>query len=226
MTESAPHVVLGSRSPRRLELIRRVVRPEHVEVVPPRSSDEPGFEDAHDWPSIELRLLEIARIKFDDVADQLAHNGAVQGLNFPTIVTADTVVVVSPSNGRLTVLGQPPQTADDSWRDEVRVWFREYFAGRTHTVATGLCVRHPSGARAERVVKTQVTFHADVDRWLDWYLDSGEPLGKAGGYAIQEAGDLFICGVSGSLSNVVGLPLRDLLELFDELKAPLPRRGS
>ncbi len=58
---------------------------------------------------------------------------------------------------------------------------------------------------------------ADVDPWLDWYLDTGEPLGKAGGYAVQGAADVFITRVDGSISNVVGLPLARLIGLWAQL---------
>ena len=66
-------------------------------------------------------------------------------------------------------------------------------------------------------MKSEVTFRADSERWIDWYLATGEPKGKAGGYAIQGAGSIFVARVEGSLSNVVGLPLRELWEIFDEL---------
>ena len=58
---------------------------------------------------------------------------------------------------------------------------------------------------------------ADLERRLDWYVSTGEPRGKAGGYAIQGAGSLFVTQVQGSVSNVVGLPLEALVEVFEEL---------
>jgi len=81
-----------------------------------------------------------------------------------------------------------------------------------------LCVRGPDGPTAERIVATEVTFIADVDKHLDWYIGTGEPRGKAGGYAIQGAGSIFITRVVGSLSNVIGLPLEALLEIFEEFQ--------
>jgi septum formation protein len=130
----------------------------------------------------------------------------------PIVIAADTVVIVERDRD-LHVLGQPP--ADDSWQDTVRRWFREDFAGKTHLVATALILEQvASGKRASRVVTSRVTFVADVDRWLDWYLATGEPRGKAGGYALQGAGSVFISKVEGSHSNVVGLPLAELLELL------------
>ena len=57
----------------------------------------------------------------------------------------------------------------------------------------------------------------NVDDWIEWYLDTGEPIGKAGGYAIQGAGSVFVTQVEGSLSNVIGLPLEDTVALFEQL---------
>jgi septum formation protein len=67
-------------------------------------------------------------------------------------------------------------------------------------------------------VTTDVTFIADVDRRLEWYISTGEPRGKAGGYGIQGLASLFVKEVRGSRSNVIGLPLEALLELFEELQ--------
>ena len=67
-------------------------------------------------------------------------------------------------------------------------------------------------------MKTEVSFHADVSPWLPWYLSTGESRGKAGGYALQGAGSVFVSKVRGSLSNVIGLPLEELLTVFAELK--------
>ena len=131
------------------------------------------------------------------------------------IISADTTVIVSDSNGRPIVLGQPPET--DDWREVVRTWFLDYYAGRTHLAVTAVHVITPDGRSAERIVETQVTFRPNIAPWLNWYLLTGEPRGKAGGYALQGAGSVFIERVEGSLSNVVGLPLESLLELFAEV---------
>jgi predicted house-cleaning NTP pyrophosphatase (Maf/HAM1 superfamily) len=296
MNPKERRLVLGSRSPRRLELLRQIWPAELIDVVPPTSTAEAHFKNLHDWKSIERRLLEIAGTKCDDVAAQLRNglgdlddparfcdadgrspspptplprgergedlratprcaNGAEAGTlspqrgtlsplapgglrraqssrrgvggegahddsTAPVVVTADTIVIVERAGGLLHVLGQPP--ADDSWPEVVRRWFREDYAGKTHVAATAVCADRigqegdPS-RRISRVVTSRVTFSEDVDRWLDWYLATGEPRGKAGGYALQGAGSVFIAKVEGSLSNVVGLPLAELLEMLAEL---------
>ncbi len=201
--------MLGSRSPRRLELLQQIVPPDAIEVVPPLSSDEAGFDGLNEWPQIEGRLLEIARAKCADVLDQLSARPADPRR---IVITADTIVVVRGKDGRLAVLGQPPEEA--SWREVVRRWFLDYYAGQTHEVATAFCVAKAGMPRVERIVRSAVTFHDNVTRQLDWYLATGEPRGKAGGYAVQGAGGIFISRIDGSLSNVIGLPLRELVEVL------------
>jgi septum formation protein len=201
--------VLGSRSPRRLELLQQIVPAEAIEVLPPRSSEEAGFDGLADWPAIEGRLLEIARAKCADVLDQLSARPADPRR---IVITADTIVVVRGIGGRLAVLGQPPE--DSTWPEVVRRWFLDYYSGQTHEVATAFRVVKAGMPRVEQIVRTAVTFHGDVTRQLDWYLATGEPRGKAGGYAVQGAGGIFIARIDGSLSNVVGLPLRELVDVL------------
>lgn len=206
-------VILASRSPRRLELLEHLVPRKRIEVIPPQDSTEAGFEALHDWPAISSRLQEIARTKCDDVRRQLERSGRD---DFGVVIAADTIIVVNGPDGQLRVLGQPPEE-EGLWQETVRGWFHDYYVGRTHAAVTGMCIASRERV-AERVVRTQVTFHADSHKWLDWYLSTGEPRGKAGGYAIQGAASLFVSQVTGSISNVIGLPLHELLEVFEELE--------
>lgn len=209
-------VILGSHSPRRRELLGLVVPPDAIEVLPPRETGEASFDGLDDLAAIERRLTEIAWAKCDDVIEQvLARNSTTAVEPTQVLIAADTVIVVNDASGRPLVLGQPPE--DDTWTTVVRHWFRDYYAGQTHLALTALCVGTPGGATAERLARSEVTFRTDVERWLDWYLATGEPRGKAGGYAIQGAGSVFISHVAGSLSNVIGLPLEALLDAFEEL---------
>jgi septum formation protein len=209
--------VLGSRSPRRLELLRLIVPAEQIDVVPPVSSEEPDFDDLTTWDAIRDRLTEITRGKSEQVCRQLTPPQRKQSI----VITADTVIVVSQEpRGRspsasesLQVLGQPP---DD---ETVRAWFWEYYAGRPHIAATALRVVFPAGTMVERVVTTTVAFRADIEPFLDWYIATGEPRGKAGGYALQGAGSVFVERVEGSVSNVVGLPLEALMEIMASVEA-------
>jgi septum formation protein len=193
-----------------------VVPAEKIVVVPPRDAAEAGFEGLHELPPIECRLAEIARTKAADVVEQSLTSGVQDGVVRTVVIAADTAIVATGADKDLHVLGQPPD--DDSWSQTVRHWFRDYYAGRTHVALSALYVREPRGASVERLVETEVTFIPDVERHLNWYIGTGEPRGKAGGYAIQGAGSVFVSKVTGSLTNVIGLPLEALLEIFEELQ--------
>jgi len=208
--------VLASRSPRRRELLGSIVPAGRIVVLPPLDSSEAGFSGLHDRSAIEARLSEIARQKARDVASQLAKLKISSGDGGrDVVIAADTTVVVTQSGGTLEVVGQPPE--DDSWKATVARWFREFYAGKSHLVQTALCVTETGGRSADCVVTSEVTMIPDVERHLEWYIATGEPRGKAGGYAIQGAGSIFVSQVTGSLTNVVGLPLEALLDLFAEL---------
>ena len=198
--------ILGSRSPRRRELLMQLVPAAAIEVVPPRNPEEAGFENLHDMSSIKERLAAICLEKNKDVFEQ------VQGadLKQAVLLTSDTIIVVEREPGHFVVQGQPP--ADPGWEQVVRDWFLEDYAGKTHQVITGLCLRIPSEIMTD-FCETQVTFHEreHVLPFLDWYLSIGESVGKAGGYAVQGAGSIFVKRIEGSLTNVVGLPLEKLL---------------
>lgn len=213
---SDSRLILGSRSPRRRELLELLVSPESIDVQPPLTSDELGFEGLASWPEITQRLQRIAREKNHDVLAQLSPRSADAGL----VLTADTVIVASDADARLHVLGQPP--ADESWRDIVRGWFRDLYAGRSHIAATAVCLTDRlSGRRLERIVQSQVWVRDDVEPLLEWYLATDEPRGKAGGYALQGLGSVFVTRVEGSITNVVGLPLEALVEMLPQLGWPL-----
>jgi septum formation protein len=112
------------------------------------------------------------------------------------VVGADTIVVI---DGR--ALGKPADTAD------ARAMLRA-LRGRTHEVMTGVAVVDAaSGRHAVDTVISRVTMRAYSAAALDAYVAGGEPLDKAGAYAIQGEGSALVAGLVGSRSNVVGLPL-------------------
>jgi septum formation protein len=85
-------------------------------------------------------------------------------------------------------------------------------SGRRHRVFTGVAVRRGDDVRSE-VVATGVRFAALTEADIAWYVGTGEPLDKAGAYALQGAGGVFVEAVEGSVSNVVGLPLHTVVRL-------------
>ena len=191
-------IVLGSRSPRRQELLSLLVPKELIQILPPSDPDEPGFEGLHDEAAIVDQLQHIARMKNVNV------RARPECPRDALVLTADTTIVAG-TLGAFVVLGQPPSTPD--WQATVREWFNRHYFGQTHRAMTAVVLSHPDGRRSEQVVETRVTMRATDAVHLDWYLNTGEPIGKAGGYALQGAGSVFIEQVDGSLSNVVGLPL-------------------
>ncbi len=208
-------LILGSRSPRRRELLEMLVPSASIDVRPPLSSEELSFEGLTSWLEIAQRLQRIACQKNDDVLSQLSSNDDPQ-----LVLTADTTIVATDAAGSYRVLGQPPH--DDSWRDIVRGWFRDLYAGRSHIAATSICLTDQrTGQRLERIVQSHVWFRDDVEPLLDWYLATEEPRGKAGGYALQGLGSVFVTHVEGSITNVVGLPLEALVELLPKFGWPL-----
>lgn len=89
-------------------------------------------------------------------------------------------------------------------------------SGRTHEVLTGVCLSC-KGRRLVHVEPTRVRMAQLGDSEIDWYVSTGEPFDKAGGYAVQGLASRFIEGIDGSYSNVVGLPISSVYELLKEL---------
>jgi septum formation protein len=173
-------IVLASRSPRRIELLSRLgIEPEVV----PADIDETPL--AGESPVVYVERL--ARAKATAVQ---------QRTNAEIVLGADTTVDV---NG--IILGQP--TDHDDMRRMLRM-----LSARTHRVHTAVAVI-AHGQVASQVVTSLVTFHPVTDETLEWYIGTGEPEGKAGSYAIQGLGGTLVEGVRGSMSNVIGLPLRE-----------------
>ncbi len=178
-------VVLASRSPRRLELLARIgVVPE----VAPADIDEsplPGEQPHRYVERLAIGKAQAVRARYDG----------------DTVLAADTTVDV---DGR--ILGQ---AADEG---EAREFLRT-LSGRAHRVHTGVAVVSPSGVRSV-VVTSIVMFHPVTRETLDWYIGTGEWQGKAGAYAVQGLGGTMVEGVRGSLTNVIGLPLRETARLL------------
>lgn len=117
-----------------------------------------------------------------------------------TVIGADTIVVVDG-----VVLGKPTDAADAAG-------MLKRLSGRDHAVLTGVVV----GGREEagEVARTTVRFLPLTDEEIGWYVASGEPLDKAGGYAIQGLASRFVERIDGSYSNVVGLPIEVVCRLL------------
>ncbi len=178
-------LVLASASPRRRELLAGAGYV--FEIVAPAADETPIVgEDATAY------VARLARAKAEDVARR--RPGVA-------VLAADTAVVLG---GR--IFGKPVD------RDDALRMLRE-LAGREHQVITAACVLAPAG-RFEAVAVTQVRFRAADEAALAAYVATGEPMDKAGAYAIQGRGGDLVAGIRGSRTNVIGLPMDEVRELL------------
>lgn len=211
------HLVLGSQSPRRRELLELIVPSDRISVRPPSHDRELKFDDTHDWESIDSRLRLNAQTKCRDVVSDIVQS-ADSIADHTIVLAADTIIVARDADDQLCVLEKPPEP---DWQPTVRHWFESFLLGRSHWAATAFCMSMVGDDSKEicRIVRSTVTFRDDMHDLIDWYLSTDEPRGKAGGYGIQGAADVFVERVEGSVSNVVGLPLAEVFRELNRLVA-------
>lgn len=189
-----PSVILASASPRRVELLRQLVA--EFEVVP-SAAPEVHDEQLTAWEMAQVNAYRKARVVAKKFPDAI-------------VLGADTLVYLDRD---AKLFGKP---AD---RKEAERMLSD-LQGRVHAVITGVCLLHLRGHR-QRVFAdwTDVRFHPLTAKQIKDYLALMNPLDKAGAYAIQEHGERIVAEISGSYSNVVGLPVERLRdELRDEFK--------
>jgi septum formation protein len=188
-----PKLVLASTSPRRRELLARIGIVPHRLAAP--DIDETPLK-AEAPRAYVARLAESKALAVDRAADEI-------------ILAGDTTVAV----GR-RILEKPVDEAD--LRRMLGL-----LSGRRHHVYSGVCVVGPDGRARVRVVDTIVAFKALSAAEIDWYVASGEGMGKAGGYGIQGKAEAFVRYLAGSHSNVVGLPVFETRALLTAAGVPL-----
>jgi septum formation protein len=193
-----PDLVLASASPRRRELLERLGLSLVVAAADVDETPLPGERPA-DY------VRRVAGSKCDTVV--AARSPAVAaGL---AVLAADTIVIAAGDANQ--ILGKPVD-ADDARRMLTRI------AGRKHEVATAYRIR--VGERTvERTVATIVSFRALSPAEIDAYVASGEWRGKAGGYAVQGIAGAFVTELRGSHTNVIGLPVSEVLADLQALGA-------
>lgn len=185
----APRVVLASASPRRRELLAQIC--EHFTVVPSAIAEE----------------LSAGTPGEAAVGVALAKARAVAANRLDAVVIgADTIVVVDHA-----ILGKPA-SADRAMR------MLRQLRNRVHDVVTGVAVLAPGGDRElTAAVVSRVTMRDYSDADIEQYVATGEPLDKAGAYAVQERGGQLVARVDGCLTNVIGLPLSTTRRLLAAL---------
>lgn len=186
-----PRVVLASASPRRRDLLARLGIDPDIRPAHVDETPHPGEAPA----DLVQRLARAKAAAIDAPDDAL-------------VVAADTEVVL---DGQ--VLGKPADEAEAAA-------MLAALSGRSHDVLTGVAVRLGDRAASD-IATTRVHMRGLDPAEINWYLRSGEPMGKAGAYAIQGAGAVLIDGIDGSDTNVIGLPLTLLVELARRVGADL-----
>lgn len=180
-----PTLILASQSPRRKYLLEQA----GLEfAVIPSSVDEDSVPLAD--PGTYVRTL--AEMKARAVAADYPHSW---------VIGADTIVLI---DGR--ILGKP------NHRDDARKMIGR-LSGQTHQVYTGYCICCEGKDRiVSETVKTDVLFKQLTPAEIEWYIHTREPFDKAGAYAIQGLGTFLVKSVNGSYTNVVGLPVCEVIE--------------
>ena len=189
IASARPELVLASESPRRLALLAQAgITPDHVV---PAALDERALRQ------------EAPRAHALRLAGEKARAAAARHATSAFILAADTVVAC----GRRIL----PKAESDA---EVRACL-SLLSGRRHQVMTAVALLTPEGKLRTRLALTRVSFRRLEERHITQYVESREGLGKAGGYAIQGRAEIFVKEISGSYSNVVGLPLALTVSLLE-----------
>lgn len=184
--------ILASASPRRKELLRSVGL--KLKIIPAH------VDETHiNGESPQTHVRRLSSDKATVIADQ--HPKAL-------VLGADTIVVIDG-----LILGKPKN------KSQARAML-ERLSNRQHTVFTGFTIVSAGfGISKTKVVRSAVRFKKISPEEMDWYVNCDEPYDKAGGYAVQGKGAYFIKAIRGSYTNVIGLPLCEVLEELKRIDA-------
>ena len=181
-------LILASNSPRRIVLLKSLGY--HFDIVPH------DIEECIPGNVLPMELVQnLAFLKAADVARRVSN---------AIIISADTVIVHKKS-----ILGKPKDVSDAK-----RIL--SILSDSEHDIISGVCVMEmPSRKKMLRIERTHIKMKSVKDEEIDRYILTGEPMDKAGAYAIQGEGRKFIEKIDGSYSNAVGLPLELLQEMLN-----------
>ncbi len=185
-------LILASKSPRRYQLLRQMGF--DFDVIPSKVE-----EDFVSGESPDQHVIRLANAKAYEVGNQYPDRW---------VIAADTIVYINGS-----ILGKPKS------REEALEMLRR-LSGQEHWVLTGFSVHHlAKGIEDHGAVRTAVKVKDLRPVEMEWYIQTGEPFDKAGGYAIQGIGAFMIESIRGSYTNVVGLPVCELMQVMSRLGA-------
>jgi septum formation protein len=185
-------LILASSSPRRQQLLRQIGL--EFDVIP--SEVDEDFIDGETPQDHTMRLAEVKARKVGETNPNR------------WVIGADTVVSIDG-----TILGKPAT-------DREAYGMLTMLSGKDHLVVTGVSVYQGAKGNGKTIaVETSVRIKTLIPGEINWYVGTREPFDKAGGYAIQGIGAFMVQRIEGSYTNVVGLPLCELLEVLDHLGA-------
>ncbi|HSV35066.1 MAG TPA: Maf family protein [Ramlibacter sp.] len=191
-----PLIYLASQSPRRRQLLEQLgVR--HELLLPEPGEDTESIEAVLPGEAPAVYVKRVTRLKLDAALERMR----ARGLPAAPVLCSDTTV----ARGRV-IYGKPEDT-----RDAARM-LRE-LSGVTHRVLTAVAIQ--SGRkRLEALSDSRVTFARLAPAQIRAYVDTGEPMGKAGAYAVQGRAAAHISHISGSYSGIMGLPMHETAQLL------------
>ena len=202
-------LVLASASPRRIAFFAELGLTPTVLVPPPQAEPSPVRGEKPESYALRAALAKAAG------AAMLPEYAAIRAASpsaHPVVIAADTIVVL----GR-RILGKPRDAGHAL--DMLRA-----LAGKKHRVITG-CALLDNGTGRSFAVQSRVLMWDCPDELLRAYVSGGEPMDKAGAYAVQGVGACLVQHIAGSWSNVVGLPLAELVQTLLEINAIAPARS-
>ena len=196
-------VYLASQSPRRRQLLEQLGVPYEL-LLPDPDEDAEALEVALKNEAPSAYVKRVTCLKLDAAVARLKR----RGLQAAPVLCSDTTVAL----GR-TIYGKPENTAD------AQRMLTE-LSGRTHHVLTAIAIQ--SGRkRFDALSISKVTFKAMTSRQISAYVATGEPLGKAGAYAVQGRAAIHITRIDGSYSGIMGLPIRETALLLQAVGVKL-----
>ncbi len=202
MTARAEFVYLASQSPRRAQLLSQLgVR--HELLLADSSEDAEALEDVKPNEAPAAYVKRVTALKLDAAVARMAR----RGLPPAPVLCCDTTVALGRS-----IFGKPASVSDAQR-------MLAALAGRTHRVLTAVAVQGlgetgAPGARYADCSVSQVQFEAMTTAQIKAYVATGEPMGKAGAYAVQGRAAMHITRISGSYSGIMGLPLYETAQLL------------
>jgi septum formation protein len=193
-------IYLASQSPRRAQLLE-LLGVTYELLLPGKEEDAEGIEVALKNEAPAAYVVRVTGLKLDAAVERIKQ----RDLPSRAVLCSDTTVAL----GR-RIYGKPENEAD-------AVWMLSALSGKTHRVLTAVAVQMGK-RRVQALSMSKVTFASMTLKQIKAYVASGEPMGKAGAYAIQGRAAAYVSHISGSYSSIMGLPMHETAQLLQQLR--------